>query len=68
MQVHPYTFRNEADQLAYNYTASARAEYTLFFKEVGIDGAFTDFSGTAFDWLTEEQLKGTSFDKMLPRA
>lgn len=68
MQVHPYTFRNEADQLAYSYTASARAEYELFFKEVGIDGAFTDFSGTAFDWFIQEQLKGTTFDKMLPRS
>ena len=65
--MHPYTFRNEAAELALDYVASARAEYSLFFKDIGIDGAFTDFSGTAFDWLTEAQLQGTKFDKMLPR-
>lgn len=68
MQVHPYTFRNEADQLAYDFIANARTEYALFFLEIGIDGCFTDFSGTASDWMTEEQLKGTTFDNMLPRA
>jgi glycerophosphoryl diester phosphodiesterase len=66
--VHPYTFRNEASQLAFNYSANARAEYALFLKEVGVDGAFTDFAGTLFDWLTGEQLNGTSFPKMLPRS
>lgn len=65
VQVHPYTFRNEADQLAYDFVASARAEYALFLNDIGIDGCFTDFTGTMFDWITEEQLKGTSFDKML---
>jgi glycerophosphoryl diester phosphodiesterase len=67
VQVHPYTFRNEAKELAFNYSANARAEYALFLKDVGVDGAFTDFPGTMFDWLTGEQLKGIPFQKMLPR-
>jgi glycerophosphoryl diester phosphodiesterase len=67
VQVHPYTFRNEANELAFNYSANARAEYALFLKDVGVDGAFTDFPGTMFDWLTGERLKGTPFQKMLPR-
>eukprot|EP00892_Ulva_mutabilis_P008511 jgi/Ulvmu1/6031/UM027_0006.1 len=67
LQVHPYTFRNEADQLAYDFVASARAEYDLFLKEIGVDGCFTDFAGTLFDWVTEQKLEGTAFDKMLTR-
>jgi hypothetical protein len=40
-QVHPYTFRNEAQYIAYDFNVSARAEYELFYREMGIDGAFT---------------------------
>jgi hypothetical protein len=32
--------------LAYDFAASAHAEYNLFLKRVGIDGGFCDFSGT----------------------
>jgi hypothetical protein len=39
--VHPYTFRNEAQYIAYDFNVSARAEYDLFYREMGIDGAFT---------------------------
>jgi hypothetical protein len=43
IQVHPHTFRNEAKQIEFTFTVSARAEYSLFFNGVGIHGAFTDF-------------------------
>jgi glycerophosphoryl diester phosphodiesterase len=65
MQVHPYTFRNEAAELAFDYGVSARAEYRKFLSDMGVDGAFTDFSGTLYDWLLEQKALGTDFDKLL---
>jgi glycerophosphoryl diester phosphodiesterase len=57
--VHPYTFRNESPEyIAYNLTASARDEYDLFFKEMGIDGAFTDSPATMIDYFKQSELEG----------
>ncbi|MCL1465024.1 glycerophosphodiester phosphodiesterase [Argonema galeatum] len=48
--VHPYTFRNEAQYLAPDYNHDPEAEYEQFFN-LGVDGLFTDFPGTAFGAL-----------------
>ncbi len=48
--VHPYTFRNEAQYLAPDYNHNPEAEYVQFFN-LGVDGLFTDFPGTAFGAL-----------------
>jgi glycerophosphoryl diester phosphodiesterase len=45
--VHPYTFRNEQDQLAPIYAGNPVNEYLRFY-EVGVDGVFSDFADTAF--------------------
>lgn len=45
--VHAYTFRNERKYLAGYYNGDPTAEYLTFFR-AGLDGAFTDFSNTAF--------------------
>src|SRR5262249_52914712 len=44
--LHPYTFRNEGVFLATDYAGDPVKEYEQFFK-LGVDGVFTDFSGTA---------------------
>ncbi len=44
--VHAYTFRNEADLLAFDYNGNPRNEYKRFF-ELGVDGVFSDFPDTA---------------------
>ncbi len=44
--VHPYTFRNEAKRLAFDYRGDAKAEYLQFYR-LGVDGLFTDFTDTA---------------------
>lgn len=44
--VHAYTFRNEKKYLAGFYKADPIAEYLTFFR-AGIDGVFSDFSGSA---------------------
>lgn len=46
LQVHPWTFRNEADQLATDYDGNPLAEFEQFFK-LGVDGVFADFPDTA---------------------
>jgi len=45
--VHPYTFRNEAKRLAFDYGDNPIEEYLRFY-EAGVDGLFSDFAGTAF--------------------
>ena len=44
--VHAYTFRNEAKRLASDFKGDPKAEYKLFFN-LGVDGVFSDFTGTA---------------------
>jgi glycerophosphoryl diester phosphodiesterase len=56
--VHPYTFRNEAKRLAFDYGDNPLEEYLRFY-EAGVDGVFSDFAGTAFAarelfWLQSE--------------
>ena len=45
--VHPYTFRNEAPNLAFDYGGNPINEYLAFY-EAGVDGLFSDFADTAF--------------------
>jgi glycerophosphoryl diester phosphodiesterase len=45
LQVHPYTFRNEARYLAADYNGDPEAEYRQFIS-LGVDAYFTDFPGT----------------------
>lgn len=56
-QVHIYTLRNEpkrpdgSGSLPWNYMADPNLEYDLFFKRVGVDGAFTDHVHTLARYL-----------------
>ena len=50
LKVHPYTFRNEDQYLAWNYTQDPYNEYDTFLK-IPIDGYFTDFPGTLKKFL-----------------
>jgi glycerophosphoryl diester phosphodiesterase len=46
LDVHTWTFRNEARRLASDYAGDPKAEYKLFYA-LGIDGLFSDFPITA---------------------
>src|ERR1700722_67841 len=50
--VHPYTFRDEAENLTKTYQGDPKAEYKAYF-DLGADGVFTDFSTTGRVALTE---------------
>jgi glycerophosphoryl diester phosphodiesterase len=45
LQVHAYTFRNEARNLAYDYQGNPELEFQKFIN-LGLDGYFTDFPAT----------------------
>ena len=45
--MHPYTFRNETKWLASDYGGNPIEEYLRFY-ELGVDGVFSDFAGTAY--------------------
>jgi len=46
LEVHTWTFRNEARRLASDFAGDPLAEYELFFA-LGVDGVFSDFPDTA---------------------
>ena len=48
LDVHTWTFRNEARRLASDYDGDPKAEYKLFYA-LGIDGVFSDFTDTAVE-------------------
>jgi glycerophosphoryl diester phosphodiesterase len=57
--VHPYTFRNEDRYLAADYKGDPELEYRQFI-QLGVDGYFTDFSGTGVKvrtQATEDQVR-----------
>jgi glycerophosphoryl diester phosphodiesterase len=50
--VHPFTFRDEPENLTKTYHGDPKAEYKAYF-DLGADGVFTDFSTTGRVALTE---------------
>lgn len=54
LQLHPYTFRDEAYRLTYGSFSTPWDEYELFFDKMGIDGAFTDSADTLKTFFNEK--------------
>lgn len=50
--VHPWTFRNEANELLEDYAGDPLAEYRAFYA-LGVDGVFSDFPDSARQALAE---------------
>ncbi|KAI5416553.1 glycerophosphodiester phosphodiesterase GDPD6 isoform X1 [Lathyrus oleraceus] len=46
LQVHPYTYRNENKYLHFNYSQDPYKEYDYWINNIGVDGLFTDFTGS----------------------
>ncbi|OAY72523.1 Glycerophosphodiester phosphodiesterase GDPD6 [Ananas comosus] len=46
LQVHPYTYRNENQFLHFNFSQDPYAEYDYWITKMGVDGLFTDFTGS----------------------
>lgn len=57
LQVHPYTFRNENKYLHLNFSQDPYKEYDYWINEIGVDGLFTDFTGSFHqyqEWTSPE--------------
>ncbi|XP_031491055.1 glycerophosphodiester phosphodiesterase GDPD6 [Nymphaea colorata] len=55
LQVHPYTYRNEFMFLHFNFRQDPYVEYDYWINKIGIDGLFTDFTGSLHnfqDWTS----------------
>ncbi|KAL6885834.1 hypothetical protein ACP4OV_010095 [Aristida adscensionis] len=55
LQVHPYTFRNENSFLHFDFHQDPYAEYEYWLNGIGVDGLFTDFTGSLHkyqEWTT----------------
>ena len=50
IQVHPYTYRNENQFLHFNFHQDPYAEYNYWINTIGVDGLFTDFTGSLHDF------------------
>lgn len=46
LQVHPYTYRDENQFLHFNFDEDAYKEYDYWINKIGVDGLFTDFTGS----------------------
>jgi len=46
VQVHPYTYRNEFPFLHFNFSQDPYMEYDFWINKIGVDGLFTDFTGS----------------------
>ncbi|KAL9326352.1 hypothetical protein ACSQ67_006997 [Phaseolus vulgaris] len=58
LQVHPYTYRNENSFLHFNFSQDPYMEYDYWINKIGIDGLFTDFTGSLHhfqEWTSKHQ-------------
>ncbi|OIV99972.1 hypothetical protein TanjilG_26310 [Lupinus angustifolius] len=65
LQVHPYTYRNENQFLSLNFNQDPYEEYDYWFNKIGVDGMFTDFTGSLHryqEW-TSSNCHNTSDEK-----
>ncbi|BAT76516.1 hypothetical protein VIGAN_01453400 [Vigna angularis var. angularis] len=58
LQVHPYTYRNENIFLHFNFSQDPYVEYDYWINKIGVDGLFTDFTGSLHrfqEWTSKHQ-------------
>ncbi|XP_058070462.1 glycerophosphodiester phosphodiesterase GDPD6 [Magnolia sinica] len=64
LQVHPYTFRNENIFLHLDFHEDPYAEYDYWLNTIGVDGLFTDFTGSLHNFQQwTERLPSKDNDK-----
>ncbi|CAN6932346.1 unnamed protein product, partial [Brassica oleracea] len=50
LKVHPYTYRNDNEFLHLNFSQDPYKEYEYWINEIGVDGLFTDFTGSLHNY------------------
>ncbi len=61
--MHIYTLRNEPN-FRTRGLGSIASEYDYFFNQLGVNGGFTDFSGTLYPWMISQMANGNTFPQM----
>ncbi|KAL5064898.1 hypothetical protein RYX36_026635 [Vicia faba] len=68
LQVHPYTYRNENKYLHFNFSQDPYKEYDYWINNIGVDGLFTDFTGSLHnfqEWTAPKHHVGDTASKLL---
>ncbi|XP_078430172.1 glycerophosphodiester phosphodiesterase GDPD6-like isoform X1 [Wolffia australiana] len=68
LQVHPYTYRNENQFLHLDFHQDPYAEYEFWINQVGVDGLFTDFTGSLHkyqQWASPQPPADSSANSLL---
>ncbi|KAK6925117.1 Glycerophosphodiester phosphodiesterase domain [Dillenia turbinata] len=65
LQVHPYTYRNENIFLHFNFHQDPYQEYDYWISKIGVDGLFTDFTGSLHDFQEWTTLLSSNDDSAL---
>ncbi|XP_057415765.1 glycerophosphodiester phosphodiesterase GDPD6 [Lotus japonicus] len=65
LQVHPYTYRNENKYLHFNFSQDPYVEYDYWINKVGVDGLFTDFTGSLHNFQEWTSYKSQDASKLL---
>lgn len=62
--MHPYTYRNEEKYLHFGFHQDPYEEYDYWINKIGVDGLFTDFTGSLhrFQELTSPLNRGDDMD------
>ncbi|XP_031491555.1 glycerophosphodiester phosphodiesterase GDPD6-like [Nymphaea colorata] len=70
LQVHPYTYRNEHEYLHVDFHQDPYAEYDYWVNKIGIDGLFTDFTGSLHkfqEWTSPSNKDEKSASELLSK-
>ncbi|XP_027151700.1 glycerophosphodiester phosphodiesterase GDPD6-like [Coffea eugenioides] len=70
LQVHPFTFRNDNMSLHFNFSQDPYNEYEYWIKKIGVDGLFTDFTGSLHhyqEWTNPFSMGEESASKLLDK-
>ncbi|XP_065045577.1 glycerophosphodiester phosphodiesterase GDPD6-like isoform X1 [Musa acuminata AAA Group] len=59
LQVHPYTYRNENSFLHFDFHQDPYSEYEYWLNKIGVDGLFTDFTGSLHKYQEWAAASGT---------
>ncbi|MED6119850.1 Glycerophosphodiester phosphodiesterase domain-containing protein 5 [Stylosanthes scabra] len=67
LQVHPYTYRNENEYLPFNFSQDPYKEYDYWINKIGVDGLFTDFTGSLHnfqEWTSNDKTESKILHKI----
>ncbi|KAJ4804497.1 Glycerophosphodiester phosphodiesterase [Rhynchospora pubera] len=65
LEVHPYTFRNENKYLPFDFHQDPYQEFDYWINQIGVDGLFTDFTGSFYLYQEHTSVPGKTHHPIL---